>query len=91
MTKHNFRGATCVDCGYVDLTAVLGPDCFDNILRAVERVVESSESLSLDSAEDRETLKQKLYLAVGAVDKNEVRVGPHGCPHPYLASEGALR
>jgi hypothetical protein len=52
---------------YVDLTDHVHIDVFDMVMRAIESVVESSESLSMDSASDRAALIRRLQVAVGAV------------------------
>lgn len=53
--------------GVVDLTTVMGPDMFDDVLHVVEYVVASSESLALDNAADRATLLARLLVALGAL------------------------
>lgn len=50
-----------------DLAYLLDPDNFDLTLTALERVVQESESLSLDSPEDRATLVSRLHAAVGVL------------------------
>lgn len=52
---------------YIDLTKHIPIDDFDRVVRAVQGVVDQSESLSLDSAEDREVLKNRLLKSLGCV------------------------
>jgi len=50
----------------VDLPRAIDIDTFDRMLRAVDAVLAASESLSLDMAADRERLRERLVVALGA-------------------------
>jgi hypothetical protein len=52
---------------HIDLTIHLHIDEFNQVVRAVHGVVDQSESLSLDNAEDREVLKNRLLKSLGCV------------------------
>lgn len=51
----------------IDLSVALPIDEFDDVMRAIEAVVDGAESLALDVAADRETLKGRLRRALGSV------------------------
>jgi hypothetical protein len=36
----------------------------DNLRKTIERVIEGSQTLSLDSEQDRKTLRERLYKAL---------------------------
>lgn len=51
----------------IDLTRYLNIDEFDDVVCAVKDVVNDSQSLSLDSEEDRQALIARLLTALGGV------------------------
>lgn len=55
----------------IDLTDYLGINTFDRVMKTIDEVVEQSESLSLDSREDRRTLKRALAVRLGAIIEDE--------------------
>ena len=69
------RGAPGAGGGLVtrvfDLTDVIGPDDFDKVYRLVGAILDESESLALDDGNDRETLKRRLWVALGTVPDQE--------------------
>jgi len=52
---------------YIDLTDHLGVDDFDRVVRAVDGVIEQSQSLALDNAEDRKVLVNRVLKSLGCV------------------------
>lgn len=52
---------------FVDLSSVLNPDAFDEVVRALSDTIQRSASLSLDDAKDRQTLNDRLLHALGGV------------------------
>lgn len=52
----------------IDLSEYLSADVFDRTLRAVERIIENSEELSLDDEDDKQELIERLFAAFGVVD-----------------------
>jgi hypothetical protein len=51
---------------HVDLSQYLSGDVFDEVLRAIESVLEESKELSLRKGTDRKELAERLSAALGA-------------------------
>ncbi len=63
----------------VDLPRMIHIDDFDLVIRAVEAVVEQSQSLALDDRADRRALVARLQKALGAVvDPADLGLPPPG-------------
>jgi hypothetical protein len=61
---HDFDGATCTLCHEVDLSGAMSGLEIDAVMASIERVIAGAESLSLDSADDRATLIERLKIAL---------------------------
>lgn len=62
--QHDFDGALCTLCHEVDLSGAMVDLEIDAVMASIARVLGSSESLCLDSAADRDTLIERLTIAL---------------------------